>query len=151
VVTGGRSHLHCCGCPFVGLLGCFEGVVLLRREKCRDPSLGFARLRERIRRLRMTVQESEPLSWPTLSQRTRKGGAPAFLPLRVRSFLFLLADYEEMAVVLAVDFAVLADGERSIGCAQGLQQENLLMGLGEDSFVSLRKRVDMPVFAGHID
>jgi hypothetical protein len=33
------------------------------------------------------------------------------------SIYFLLADYEEMAVILAVDFAVLAYGERSIGCA----------------------------------
>jgi hypothetical protein len=34
-----------------------------------------------------------------------------------QSCTHLLADYEEMAVVLAVDFTVLAYGERGIGCA----------------------------------
>ena len=34
-----------------------------------------------------------------------------------KSCTHLLADYEEMAVVLAVDFAVLAYRERGIGCA----------------------------------
>ena len=31
--------------------------------RCRDPSLGFARLRARIRGFRMTVQEVGALSW----------------------------------------------------------------------------------------
>ena len=48
-------------------------ALLVHEAGCRDPSLGFARLRARIRGFRMTIQESQALSGPTLPQRTRKG------------------------------------------------------------------------------
>ena len=56
-------------------------------------------------------------SWPTLPQRTRKGWGTRspvtthFVEKRADRNVRptrLLADYEEMAVVLAIDFAVLA-------------------------------------------
>jgi hypothetical protein len=62
--------------------------------------------------LRMTsrAEKGRPnLERTTLGRDTRRTGMSALT--------HLLADYEEMAVALAVDLAVLADGERGVGCA----------------------------------
>ena len=61
-----------CGCPFGGG---FEGIVLVYKAECRDPSLGFARLRARIRDLRMTVR---PYHGPPFRKERGRVGHPQF-------------------------------------------------------------------------
>src|SRR5208283_3009694 len=63
----------------------------------------------------------------------------------------LLTDHEQIAIVLAVDFSVVANRKRSVGSTQSFQQEDSLLPLRKDPVVALRNRVDVSVFASDID
>ncbi len=63
----------------------------------------------------------------------------------------LLTYHEQIPVILAVDFTVVANRKRSVCSAQSFQQENSLLPLRKGPVMSLRNGLDASVFAGDID